>query len=754
MPATPGEVGQKYDLLLRTRDGATLPCRNKDGQTVNVSQVAYCTSVDRNAQGQHEETELQHKDHLVQLGSPNLIDREFTQWPQVSQGDWSGGTLQRVFTGATPISGGVASDPSRYWDGLGIIWPIADYLPQQSLLADPDRGETGNAIMRMAGNGPTGGNIDGSSAFVYLYMANAAPQHNKIHIQFSGSTSFTIDPIPGSTNGAIFTGCDYIISQRRLWFMGENAGNVVVTAYDGAGTSHDSFTVATATLNGNADQGRIAIGQVGSKTYMAMTYITGGGVVTLRVIDITTPGTFNSFEEVQLVGGTGFGDVRTVYYQLEFFGSAIVLAGGLGSGPGSDGFLIAFDINSQTFTTIATFPGIGDLYFVPIAGGLFILASNNVNTLSTAASVDMYLLQGGALQHIGPIYPQGTVVGGQNTIAGLSEPVAFGPYAIFPIYYVPPGSGCRVAIFAYDVLRGRMFKLHDIGPYGPFLGPTSFHGRRMALIPPMSHPFSGDTIAAQWAVAPGTLSVSGSLADTVNVQRLVHGVSKAAFQPFLQQGVQITSSIIDFTSAQTKLFRQVEVAWSQPGLPNDPGITVQLDAWLDQDPAGLSPQPDFTTGVVSAGSGGLIGQTKLSLLINEIATKIVYRVTTTGPSINKNSAVKLVSVIVRAATGWVQTMKLDLAPNVIVNSKNGNVWDQQSIPGQPSIDHVVGYSFLRQLWRLRGGQMHATFPNGDDGNWLIQDIHFDSPKPMAVSFRSDQQTTYQTIATVKMAEDI
>src|SRR5262245_23959709 len=138
MAPLPSEVGPVFDLLLQTRDGTTLPCRNKDGKPVNVSQVAYVTSIDRNAQGQHEETELQHKDQLIQFGSSNLIDREFDQWPQVSQGDWSGGMLQRVLTGASPVTSfGPQSDPTRYWDGLGILWPIFDYQPMQGVLANP-----------------------------------------------------------------------------------------------------------------------------------------------------------------------------------------------------------------------------------------------------------------------------------------------------------------------------------------------------------------------------------------------------------------------------------------------------------------------------------------------------------------------------------------------------------------------------------------------------------------------------------------
>src|SRR5690348_4610812 len=95
----PQEVGPLWDLLLQTRDGQPLTVLNADRMPVQLASVAYMTTIDRQQQ-QHEETELQHKDQVVQLASPNLIDRELDQWPQISQGDWSGGGLQRVLTGS------------------------------------------------------------------------------------------------------------------------------------------------------------------------------------------------------------------------------------------------------------------------------------------------------------------------------------------------------------------------------------------------------------------------------------------------------------------------------------------------------------------------------------------------------------------------------------------------------------------------------------------------------------------------------
>lgn len=55
--------------------------------------------------GWHETSDLQAKDKLTQYSSTALIDRDFVNWPRVSQGDWSGGMGQPVFV-----------NPTQYWD--------------------------------------------------------------------------------------------------------------------------------------------------------------------------------------------------------------------------------------------------------------------------------------------------------------------------------------------------------------------------------------------------------------------------------------------------------------------------------------------------------------------------------------------------------------------------------------------------------------------------------------------------------------
>lgn len=53
----------------------------------------------------NESTDINSRDKLIQVSSPNLIDQHLVNYPRVSQGDFSGGALQLVFI-----------DPTKYFD--------------------------------------------------------------------------------------------------------------------------------------------------------------------------------------------------------------------------------------------------------------------------------------------------------------------------------------------------------------------------------------------------------------------------------------------------------------------------------------------------------------------------------------------------------------------------------------------------------------------------------------------------------------
>jgi len=736
MPVTADQVGKLYDILIATRDGSALSCVDHNGQTQQVSQVAYMLSTTKPSS---EATEIQRRDQLVQLASAQMIDRDFDAYPQVAQGDWSDGQGQRVFSGQGEALGTVSNKSTRYWDGLGILWPITDYLPQQPVTASPDQAE-GGARMKTAGQGVTGGNSifqSGNQAYAYAYMQNSAPQHNIIVLQTTATHK--IDPAPDSVNGSPAVGnLDYVLGGGWLWVVSTDGANVHVNQYaDGAPpTVVNSGTIAGGTIGNGVPALRVAFGRVANKTYLAVLYLASTSMPTVQLFDITGSPIFNSSVPIPV----GELNQQSSIQQIDFLGDNLVIAGSLGSST----FIEQYNIPSQTHTTLAQIPNTNTVYFCSIAGSLFVLAVNFTNN-ATGDTVDMYLLQAGNLQHIGPVQVQATTQSASNVVCGEAEPVVIGPYAVFPIYYDPVGTLTgRIAIFAYDVLRGRLFKVADVGTFERFIG--SQHGRRCAIVGPATHGTPIGFLNAQWMIGVPALSNLGSASDVTNAQFVMIGVSTGAFQPFLQQGVQITSSLIDFTSAQNKLYRQV-VADFTP-LPNDAAITVQLDCWFDQDPGNLSAVPDFSTGSIAGGVSN-VGLSQVKLVTNRIARKVVYRITTTGPSALFNPAVKVISVKVQVATGWSLHYFLDIARNAQCNDNATYCFDNQR-----PIDDFSAYAFLKQLWRLKGGECAVTLPTGETYNALLQLISAENVKHVTQSGLSDTPTVRSVILELKLREDI
>lgn len=752
MPATRSEIGPVYDLLLATRDGTTLPCRNKDGQTVNISSLAYMTSIDRNNQ-QHEETELQHKDQLIQLGSSNLSDREFNQWPQVSQGDWSGGMLQKILTGSTPVTSfSPQSDPTRYWDGDAVLWPVSESVPQRGAVFPPVQ-DAGGAVMKAVFNAGTPAGFINSvgQSFAYLYQTQPAAHVNLV-IQTNTIRNFVQDP-PGITTGSGTPTSpqppdDFFIGAGVLWYVAQSGaarGVYFVTVGSPTVTLFDSIAAVSPGPN------CCSVGHLGNKVYLAVpcTLTTAPSIV-IRLFDITTG--LNSLSIDIPVGDSTTvlsSSSQITITQTGFVGASLYYS----FTQGQDAALAAYDIPSGTVSVVARFPNEAAVQFAPTAAGVFVITTDG----------NMYLIQGGSVQNIGELPAQ---IGTQVTSASFrvfARPIAFGPYAIFASAARVIGlSTDSIAVYAYDVLRGRLFRMAAIGGFSGALS-SGFGGNRIGILKLPTRTVSGVNYQPQWGVVVPALSAVGDSNDVSNAQELYMGVTPAgSVSALLTNGSVIVSSIIDFTSAQPKLYRQIVLTCLSPGLPSSSAITVQVDAWLDQDPTNLSAVPDFSTGAIGNGvNGGTLGQTTFKLLINKIARRLVYRITTTGGDVvvagQLTSAVRLKDISVQAATGWTRTMMLDLADNANTNSKSPGetAWARQSILGQPAIDQVVAYNFLRQLWRLKGGEVTATFPNGDPpADWLLQDIHWDSPKPFGVSFRADQKSQLGYLATIKLSEDI
>ena len=745
-PASASQLPNLYDILIATRDGTTLPCQGR--QTVyNLAQVAYMQST---LKPSTEATEIQRKDQLTQLSSAQVIDRDFDAWPQVDQGDWSDGMGQRVFSGQGEAAGTVSNKSTKYWDGQGILWPITDYLPKRGVLANPDQAEGGTAMVDVTGIGTVSGTMFMAPAgkaltFAYVYQQTTGAKNNILVIQGDGVQRTVTNP-PGTVAGGSGFFVDMIVANGVILWLAQPAGTVTLSSIDGSNPPvvTTQLTIAGAANNG---VGTLAAGQIGNKTYVAFIWM-GAASTNLRVIDTSGGSWTASATDVPLpLQAPPIGtNIIPLWVQLEFLGDDIILAGTDYAGS----FLMQFNVPSQTWTTLAKFPNSNNLFFCPIAGGLFVLSAYNARTNNGMPDlVDAWIVQGGAAQHVGPIDIQSQSLGatGGSYITGQGQPVGFGPYAVFPItFFRNATTRSYVAVLAYDVLRGRLFKMNELGPYS-----ANFQGdRRMAtMVPTQNHSFGAGILPAQWGVAVPALGPNGDAQDTTNVQRLLMNVTRTGltFSPILQQGVEIVSSLIDFSNSQNKLYRQVIASFTP--LPSDAAITVQLDVWLDQDPANLAGSPDFTTGAVGNGvGGGVTGQNQLKLVLNKVARKLVYRVVTTGPSTTQTAAVKLTSVATQVATGWSLHYFLVIGRGVLANNGRDYAYPAQDL------DDLAAHVFLKQLWRLRGGECKVTLPDGQSYNALLQLLSSEGLKSLSPNQLSDQPYSHEVTVELKVREDV
>lgn len=115
------DIGFKYDCALGYDPGT--------GQALMYGYMI--------ADGQkwEEGTQLQDTQKLIQAASAAATDRDFTYWPKVSQGDWSGGLGQLVYT-----------TPNRFYQSNGLDTSKPGYLTLQNAV-----GQSGHTTYALTG---------------------------------------------------------------------------------------------------------------------------------------------------------------------------------------------------------------------------------------------------------------------------------------------------------------------------------------------------------------------------------------------------------------------------------------------------------------------------------------------------------------------------------------------------------------------------------------------------------------------------
>lgn len=738
MPVLASEIGPVYDLLLATRDGTTLPCRNGRGETVNVSQVAYNFSVNRQSE-QEEATELMHKQTVTQLGSPNVSDRELEQWPQVSQGDWSGGMYQRVF--------GADNDLTRFWAGEGLLWPLTDWAPQKLLPAgSPFFGVTGHshAPYCISAAGP------------YIGLCYKDSTSNNIWVESQNNTGIgtrgDIAPQIGIGNTVLdMFGFD------SFWWCLSNQG-LIGWCNVGGGSAAAAF--ASLPNNGAGYIGTCgAGGYIGSQSYLAFPWPSAANnpANRVRLYNITNTGgttpANNAFVDLGFDGNVSILD-------LAFMGDSLYIV--LSPKFGTNTSVVQYNVPNQTYTVVASLPNYTNAYICPVNGVLFVAAFSNFTYSGNVNKVELFLLQGTNLQDIGPLQVQ-TGTQQWNAFRWVGRPSAVGSYAILPLGLFD-GTNNFFTTLAYDVLRGRIFKPIQDQILPAENNTPNMGGLRIAIesAPYISYGTPTANVLGDWQLVRMTSASLftesgasvGAYAYLCAPQNDANGGYRAS-----RTGCTIVSGIVDGTSeAEPKLWRQILAKFT--ALAGDSSCSVTLDAWIDQDPSSLS-APQYT-GTLT-GTPQTAGLTTISLPINAIGIKLVWRLTITGGTATTGAsgsatliaAPTPVSVAAQMATGWVWNILVDLAPNVMPNGKGQEtIWARQQVSGQPTMDNVAAYNFARQLWRLRGGRCTATWGNGDSWPALIQSESFTSPKPFGPSMRADQPSQLQSLGKLSVREDI
>lgn len=600
----------------------------------------------------------------------------------------------------------------------------------------------------------------------YAYIATTTgPSQWTLFFQ-AGDLSFSTQIVPVAANS--FTPIHLTIGGGFIWVLWSSYPTAAFFVIDQYGIVNGALArIRRDNLGDTRDGpyvGIISSAYVAGKLYTAVA-TSGRDSATgltwknlLYVLDYTAPGAPLgigaplSLPSATVANLTNVGTSPFKFTDLVWSGTSLFVAV-------SDGFNASILSLVSPFTAItetAVLPGLANAFSCAVGSILFIVGVS-YSSDTKVNRMDLFSLNGGTLTEFGPVSTPVALVD------SITSPVTFGGYAIWTVSYVVPGETTKtITVYAFDVVRGRLFRALTLTDLG-WTGLDAFGHNEVAVYGTTTRSligFPGVTFQAQFGIALFTGLISN---DGETAREFYWGVQPLTpappFQGLLQTGVDITSGLVDFTASTNKLFRQLVTDFVDGQILNQITPGVLLSAWFDQDPARLSITPDFTITTTIPTAPPLAKYLKLPT--NQIARKLVYRVVTSGGFYNFilgvwQNAGKLVDVVVQASTGWVVDAVLDLSPNAKPNASNVQdyAYQHQSVTGGPSIDHVVAYNFLRQLWRLKGGEIILTLPNQDSYNALIQQMEFASPKPFAASFRSDIQGTYQALCTLKIREDI
>lgn len=632
LPWQAADIGPKFDVGIATRDGSTIQVKNKDGKLVSISSLAYMLGTDKQ-QPFKEATELQEKSQLVQFASSALIDREFDQWPQVTQGDWSGGLGQRIF--------GSNGDQTRYFDGEGLLWHSDDWIPSKGLPGPFVAQPAGSLTLGFFGfAGAVGGDIGALGngyAQVYLTAGNvshvifrSADTTYDVAVGAVGDTITWLNIAGGYIWAAVIPAAGTSVVMYRL---GEVGGTLAVIQNDNVvtnvfATSADvRVLISAALVSGKlyvatslSYQSTVA-GNPWVNEVVILDYSTTGAPVVNVVPFPTLPASQRisfDFDSLAWVG-------TTLFIAYSDFAST---------------FIVSNTPGQSAVSEVAVLTGLPHAQMGAVGSTLVLIATTTdvwgpVRSQQTnATKAQLFTLVGGTLTEIGPVNPLGGSV-----INWISAATSFADFVCWAMVSEPQFSGqfgpLSVSVYAFDAVRSRLYRALTAGSYfgdivgapGPLTNNTSMP--TIALVGktgPARTLQAGASYNFEFMVALCTSALSGRTEFSREFSWGVTPVSPVpSFTGILQTGVDLTSGIFDFTAATNKLWRQLVLKPINGFLAGQGFPHAFLNAWFNQDPARLATPPDFSidSGIAP---NPVPPSFDLNLVTNEIARKAVYEV--------------------------------------------------------------------------------------------------------------------------------
>lgn len=608
-----------------------------------------------------------------------------------------------------------------------------------------------------------GGWIDGiGMGYAVTYLDNQGPPGHWHVVFFSGDQSFDVDI--GVNTGSQQGPLNMDIAGGYLWVLFSSYPNVSALKVIMLGCAYGSNTFiqlrsdALPTVAGTSGfSGLVEAGFVGGKLYVAV----------LQADADSPPGAptvnRNALFVLDYSAGTatapsGASAAAFVFpfergfhiADMDWQGNQLLVSI-------SDGFTAFIYQLSAPFSSISTqavLDGITNALLCTVGATAVVIAwtpgPTGVNRL------ELYTLVGGTLTNI----PFSAVV---PFIDDVTSCVAFGPYAMFAVSYATPGGVAgqkTVTVYAFDVLRSRLFRALTFSDVS-WTGSDLFGHDVIAVFGTATRTLQvGVTFQAQLGLA----IFSGFLSNSAETAREFYwGVQPLTpapgFTGLLQTGVNIISGLFDFTAATNKRFRAKVAHYINSLVQGSNVLGIQLNAWFNQDPNRLNAAPDFT--INTGAPATLPSQNDVYLYEGQVARKTVYQVISSGGGYDPGSAQwlnapKITDVIIMASSPMVWDFMVDISPKVGVNGQNQNdyAYTGQTTTEAGSIDHVVAYNFLKQLWKQRAGVCQLYLPNGESLAAIMQEAALESPKPLGAGYRSDQQATWQVTGTLKIREDV